>query len=260
MKKLLTLTLVVGLVGCGGGGGDSGDTTQNNGNNSNTGNEITTNTQIQGIYSGTTTQGQTTVGIVDNSNKVWFLYSPPYGKGVTGFIAGDLNVAGSTVKSTNAKDYYFGGATQYSVSIDGNAETKKNMKGDITYTASNKVGFNATYDSTLSAYSPTLTDVFGTYNGTSAIVQGVENAVVYISSNGAISGRGTSGCTFTGNVIAQSGQPYLKLSLIFGNSPCYMAGRAVNGIVYFDKTAKTLYAAAENSGRDNAVLFLGVKQ
>lgn len=257
MKKLLALTLVTGLVGCGGGGG--GDSSNNN--NSSSGNGTgTTNAQVQGVYTGTTNQGQTAVGVVDSSNKVWFLYSPPYSKGVTGFIAGDLNVSGSTVKSTNAKDYYFGGATQYSVSIDAIAETKKNMIGDITYNASNKVGFNATYDSTLSAYSPTLTDVFGTYNGTSAIVQGVENAVVYISSNGAISGRGTSGCTFTGNVTPQSGQPYLKLSLIFGNSPCYMAGRAVNGIVYFDKTEKTLYAAAENSGRDNAVLFLGVKQ
>ena len=76
MKKLLVLTLVTGLVGCGGGGGGDSSYISENNNSSSGGGSGAANAQVQGVYAGTTNQGQTVVGVVDNSNKVWFLYSP----------------------------------------------------------------------------------------------------------------------------------------------------------------------------------------
>ena len=256
MKKLLLVGFFgAALAGCGGGGGGNDSTyvpdDKNNGG--------AVNAEAQGVYTGSTSQGQTVTGIVDKTNKFWFLYTPPYKRGVTGFITGDLKVSGKTAQSSNAKDYFFGGSTVYSTTVNANVESKKSLNGSITYTAANQVTFTTNYDSTLSSYSPKMSDIVGTYNGTSAIVQGVEDALVYIANNGEVSGRGQSGCTFTGNVTTVTGTPYFKLSLIFGNSPCYMAGQAVNGIIYYANGEKAIYAVAENSSRQNAVLFLGAK-
>lgn len=255
MKKVLLASLLgLSLVGCGGGGG--GDSTYMPDDKGNGG---TVNAEAQGVYSGSTNQGQTVTGIVDKTNKFWFLYTPPYKSGVTGFITGDLKVSGKTAQSSNTKDYFFGGSTVYSTTVNADIETKKSLNGSIAYTASNQVTFNTNYDSVLSSYVPKLSDIMGTYKGTSAIVQGVEGATVYIANNGEVSGLGISGCKFTGNTTVVSGTPYFKLSLIFGNSPCYMAGQAVNGIIYYDAANKALYAVAENSNRQNAVLFLATK-
>ncbi|MGQ0517392.1 hypothetical protein ACT453_45540, partial [Bacillus sp. D-CC] len=53
--------------------------------------------------------------------------------------------------------------------------------------------------------------------------------------------------------------PYYNVDLVFGYSPCYLAGQSVNGVAYYDSADKTLYAVTESSNRDNAVLFLGTK-
>ena len=255
MKKVLLASLSgLSLVGCGGGGG--GDSTYVPDDKGNGG---TVNAEAQGVYSGSTNQGQTVTGIVDETNKFWFLYTPPYKSGVTGFITGDLKLSGKAAHSTNAKDYNFSGAVVYDATIVANIESKKSLNGNLAYSASNQVTFNTNYNSALSGYVPKLSDIVGTYKGASAIVQGIESATVYIANNGEVSGRGASGCAFTGNATVASGTPYFKLSLIFGNSPCYMAGQAVNGIIYYDAANKALYAVAENSNRQNAVLFLATK-
>ncbi|WP_111884548.1 hypothetical protein [Acinetobacter sp. CFCC 11171] len=254
MKKVLGLgLLVLTLSACGGGGGDEYT-------NEGSGNGAVVNAEVMGIYTGSTNQGQSAIGLVDKNNKFWFLYSPPYKNGVTGFIAGNLKVSGNNVSSSNGKDFYFGGSSVYDTTLNGTVDTKKSLSGSIAYTPSNQATFDTVYDATMNKAVASLATISGSYSGDSAIVQGAENANLTISNTGVVLGRGQSGCTFTGKVTAEENTPYYNINLAFGYSPCYMAGQEVKGVVYYDAGAKTLYAVAENSSRQNAVLFLGTKQ
>lgn len=253
MKKVLVASLLAfTLTACGGGSSGSDEYKGVEGDGS-------TQTKLMGVYLGDTDQSQDVIGLVDKNNKFWFLYSPPYSGGVTGFVTGNLNVSGNTVKANNGKDFYLGGATVYNTSISGIVDSKKSLKGTIAYTLSNQVSFNTVYDSEANNVTSNLATIAGTYYGDSAIVQGVEEANLTISSNGVISGRGESGCTFTGQISAEKNAPYYNVNLVFGYSPCYMSGQTVEGVAYYDAADESIYAVAETNGRDNAVLFLGTK-
>lgn len=255
MKKVLGISFIAcALTACGGGSdGDSYHGVDGGGK------DPVVNSEAMGIYSGTTSQGQTAVGLVDKNNKFWFLYTPSYSNMVSGFITGNLTISGNKVTSTNGKDYHLEGSSIYSTTINGTVETKKSLAGTITYQPSNQATFNTVYDTTLNNTKADLATIAGTYIGQSAIVQGVENANLSISSTGVIAGRGQSGCVFSGKATAETNTSYYTISLVFGGSPCYMAGQQVNGVAYFDPADKSLYAVAENSARQNAVLFLGSK-
>ena len=258
MKKVLgILILALALTACGGGGSDSSYNGVEGGNNN--GGGSTVNAEAIGLYTGNTNQGQSVIGLVDKNNKFWFLYSPPYLNGVTGFITGSLTVSGNTVKATNGKDFNFGGSSVYSATLNGTIDTKKSLKGIIEYTPSNKVSFDTVYDVTMNKAVANLATIAGTYNGESALVQGVEGSNLTISNTGVVSGKGQSGCAFAGKVTTENNAPYYNINLVFGYSPCYMAGQEVKGVAYYDSAEKTLYAVAENSSRQNAVLFLGSK-
>lgn len=257
MKKVLGVSvLAFALTACGGGGGD--------GHSSSSNNDVDTppvdNAEIKGIYIGKTNQEQNVIGLVDQNKKFWFLYTPPYSNGVTGFMTGDLTVSGDTVKANSGKDFYFGGGAVYNTSISGTFEAKKSLKGTITYTPSNQVTFDTLYDADLNNTTSNLATIAGSYIGQSAIVEGIEGANLTISNTGAISGKGQSGCSYSGNITAEEDAPYFNVELAFGYSPCYLAGQSVTGVVYYDSSNQTLYAVAENSSRQNAVLYLGTKQ
>ena len=255
MKKILGLSfLSLTLVACGGGGGDSEFIVDNGGTGS--GSAV----KAMGLYTGTTNQGQSAIGLVDKNNKFWFLYSPPYSNGISGFITGNLTVSGNNIKATNGKDFNFSGSTVYNTTINGAVEERKSLKGTITYTPSNQVSFDTLYDIKKSEVVANISAIAGNYSGESAIVQGVEGANLIITNTGVISGRGESGCSFAGKITAENNMPYYSINLVFGYSPCLMAGQEVKGVAYYDSVDKTLFSVAENDSRQNAVLFLGSKR
>lgn len=256
MRKLLGVSLLaVALTACGGGGGDSGSSSSSGEN----GNPPVTNAAVKGIYTGNTNQGQNVIGLVDKNNKFWFLYSPPYSAGVTGFMTGNLTVSGDKVKANNGKDFYFGGSTILNTSISGTVESEKTLNGVITYSPSNQVSFNTVYDPTLNNMVSDLETISGNYDGESATLYGIEVANLTISSIGSISGEGESGCSFSGSITPEEGTPYYKIDITFGESPCYLANKSISGIAYYDIQEKTLYSVSENNERSNAVLFFGKK-
>lgn len=261
MKKVLGVSfLAIALAACGGGGGgDSGSSGGSNNENNNGSNPVT-KVDVLGLYTGNTDQGQSAIGLVDKNNKFWFLYSPPYKNGVTGFITGNLSASNSAVSASNGKDFYFGASTVYNTTLNGTVESKKSLKGSITYTPSNRVTFDTVYDVTMNKAVANLATISGSFSGDSAIVQGIESANLTITNTGVVTGKGQSGCTYAGKVTAEENTPYYNINLVFGSSPCYMAGQEVKGVAYYDSANKTLYAVAENSSRQNAVLFLGTKQ
>lgn len=257
MKKIFGVSLfALMLTACGGGGSESSNnsTSDNNG-----GQGSVTHADPMGLYSGNTNLGQSVVGLVDKNNKFWFLYSPPYTSGITGTVIGNFTVNGTTLKATNGKEFYYGGSTVLNTTIDAVVEPKKSLNGKITSTPSNQITFETEYDLTLNKEMSSLQSIAGAYNGESAIVQGIENANLTISNTGILTGKGQSGCSYSGKITTEQNTPYYNINLVFGNSPCYMAGQEVKGVAYYDSSDKSLYAIAENGNRENAVLFLGSK-
>ncbi len=261
MKKLLgVMVFGVVLTACGGGSSDDSQPPANGGSNESGGNNSTNNAVIGGIYTGTTNQGQSILGLVDKNSNFWFLYSPPYKQGITGLISGSLGISGNAVNASNGKDFYFGGGDTYNTTLSGTAVTKKSLDGSITYSPSNQVIFNTVYDADASEEKANLSAITGKYAGDSALVQGTENASLTISSAGVVSGEGRSGCAFSGKVTPEKNTAYYNIDLTFGYSPCYLAGQTVSGVVYYDPADKVLYAVAESKSRQDAVLFLGSKR
>lgn len=255
MKKILGVSFIACILTACGGEGDS--YTGVGGGDGNGGGSI--NAEVMGLYTGSTNQGQSVIGLVDKNNKFWFLYSPPYSNGITGFITGGLTVSGNTVKATNGRDFNFGGAEVYATTLNGTVDAKKSLKGTISYSPSNQVVFDTVYDLTMNKAVANLSTIAGNYRGESAILQGIENASLTITTTGIVSGVSSSGCTFTGKATPEENTPYYNVRLVFGYSPCYLAGQEVNGVAYYDAAKSALYTVAETNNRTNAVLFLGSK-
>src|SRR5690606_11175397 len=163
------------LTACGGGSDDDSYHGVDGG-----GKDPVVNAETLGVYTGSTNQGQSAIGLVDKNNKFWFLYSPPYSNGITGFITGGLTVSGNAVKATNGRDFNFGGAEVYGTHLKGTVDGKKNLKRTISYSPSNQVVFYTVYDLTLNKAGANLSTNAGNYRGESAILQGIENASLTI--------------------------------------------------------------------------------
>ena len=124
--------------------------------------------------------------------------------------------------------------------------------------AGGTTSFSSIYDANYEAV-PSLAALAGTFAGQVRSSVGNEDATVTISSAGAISGAGASGCALSGTVSPRARGNAFNTSLTFGGAPCLFANQTLTGIAYFNATAKLLYAAAPNAGRTDGVLFVGVK-
>lgn len=80
-----------------------------------------------------------------------------------------------------------------------------------------------------------------------------------ITSAGALTGMGVSGCTVSGSVIPRTRGNIFNVSLTFGAAPCFFSNQSMSGIAYFDAATKRLYSATPTAARTDGILFVGVK-
>ena len=243
--------LAAGLAGCGGGGSSSSAA------------PASTSAQIasaEGLYTGTTSTNRTVTGIILSDGTYYVLYSP---QGSSSFIAGVVQGTGTTTggsfASTDAKDFNLEGQGILSASVSSSFTAKSSFNGTVSYPALNQsVTFTTTYDTDYDT-TPSLNAIAGTYAGQSAVVGGSENATVVLSSSGALSGSGNSGCTFSGQATPRAHGNAYDLTVTFGGSPCANANTTTKGIGYYRASTKRLYAAGLNSGRTNGFIYVGAK-
>lgn len=237
MSGLIALT----VTGCGGGGGG------NNVQQSNPANET-----VSGYFAGKTSQNNFIDIIVKKNGEFWSTYSNG------GFVQGNLSVTGDKFISTNAKDFFMAGASVSDATVTGTVKTSTSLKGKLSYSATNSIDFDASYEKDLKVYS--LSQLAGTYKGDSAIIQGTEQATVTIDTNGNVTGTGTSGCKINGSIKIPSdgSQYYYDVQLKFGGAPCYMENQTLQGIGFYDGGALSVQAI--NTARSNGINFSGWKQ
>ena len=223
IKKILGLAAAtVFVAGCGGGGGGGGDS----------------DSSAEGLYSGTTTTGRAVTGLVLDDGTYYVLYSPVGSSNViAGVIQGTGTSNAGTFSSGNARDFNLEGLGVLAATVSASYVAKQSLNGTVSYSAGGTTSFSSTYDANYEA-APSLAALAGTFAGQVASSAGNDNATVTISSAGAISGSGASGCALSGTVSPRARGNAFNASLTFGGAPCLFANQTLTGIAYFNATAK----------------------
>lgn len=248
MRALPRWVVMVCLVsGCG--GGDGGETPA-------------PTATAEGLWIGNTTTARTVTGIVLDNGSFWALYSASNNSAI---IAGGFQGTGSSVNgsfsSLDARDFNLEGQGINNAQVAGTYSAKQLLNGTITYPSLNQaIAFNSVYNPDYEQ-TPSLATIAGTYSGTASTVPGgTDTATMFITQTGAITGIGTSGCTFAGNVAPHPRGNVYDVTITFGGGVCANGNSTVTGVGYFDASTKRLYGGTVNSTRTIASIFVGTKQ
>src|SRR6266568_2143028 len=212
MLKRVSIFGVVSLlmIGCGGSGGSYGNGGGGGGGNS-TG-------QAQGAYSGTSSNGYTFETIVLPNDKFYAIYGTVTGQGTSG----------SSTYTANVTDFFHTGTTN-SGSITATYAPGSSLNGTLTENGTNITFTGASLPASTFNFNTqaSVSDISGTWTG--SLMDGTA-ATVTISSNGNVGGS-SSGCSFSGTVVADSSNKnFFDVSLTFGGSPCSLPNQTASGI------------------------------
>lgn len=219
MQKISSLVLLASMVltACGGGGGGGGGTV--------------TQQSAEGIWVGSTTSssGTTTpaIGLVLDTGEYFFGTGSDY----SGVSFGTASVSGSTITSSNMRDYYPSLSALVSGSFTGSVTTGSSMSVNVsevysgtTYTGTGNFTFDTKYNEPSS-----LVTIAGTY--VSPNVFGTSYTYT-VDANGVLTGSSTN-CTFAGQLsIRNSSKNVYNLSLTTGNAAghtCAVGARTLQG-------------------------------
>jgi hypothetical protein len=144
--------------------------------------------------------------------------------------------------------------------VTGTYRTKQVLNGAINYAGfAQSISFSANYNANFEL-APDISTIAGNYSGSYAMGTGAETITFAVDGNGTISGKGASGCTFSGTIQkGSSGRPY-AVTVTYGGFPCRLPGAAASGISYFDPTSNTLFAIGSIPGQNTEMVAIGTKQ
>ncbi|KQR78764.1 hypothetical protein ASG35_10265 [Burkholderia sp. Leaf177] len=252
MKLLGCALAALTLSACGGGGGGS-----DNSGGSNFVQPDTSGGVAQGFYSGTDNAGDIINGVVLDTGVYYFVYVNQT-TNTLGLVQGTASRANGPLVSADARNYVIG---QNSVTPDNIAfslAAQTSLNGTITPVASGStpVSFTTQY-STVYDQAPSLAAIAGTYTGAAGSVKGGESVSVTITANGAVSGRGTSGCIFTGTATPHGTKNVYDATVTFGAAPCLTPNKTLTGVLAV--IDNSILAAAPLADRSDAFVLAGSK-
>lgn len=217
IPNLLVLVLSITLTACGGGGGG--------------GDNQATQQSAEGVWVGSTTSssGANTpaIGLVLDSGEYFFGTGSDY----SGVSFGKASVTGSTITSSNMRDYYPSLNALVTGTFTGSVSTGANMSVNVsetyngtTYTGTGSFTFDTTYNEPSA-----LSTIAGTYVSPNAF----SNSYTYtVDANGVLTGSSTN-CTFAGQLtVRNSAKNIYNLSLTTGNAAghtCAAGARTLQG-------------------------------
>ena len=176
-----------------------------------------------------------------------------------GVIQGSGSSSNGTFSFSDAKDFGIGVATR-DAAVSASFGARQFLNGSVTYPAGGTQSFSSSYNT---AYDTTqsLASLTGVYQGQIGGSVGSQSATMIVQVDGTFSGSEANGCTFSGAITTRVRGNVFDLTMTFGGAPCLFGNAIVNGATFVDfATAPIrLYAAAPNSTRTNAAMFLGVK-
>lgn len=247
-KITVPFLIAVGLSACGGGGGggSSGSTPPPSGT-------------AEGLWQGSTNTNRAIAGVVLDDGTYWFIYSSAGNSVViAGVVQGNGASNNGGFSSSNGKDFNLEGLGVNNFTLAGTYTQKSGLVGTLTYSPSSTTTFTNSYDTDYDL-TPSLAAIAGNYSGSAATSGGTESATVIITSSGAITGRGASGCNYTGSASPRTKGNVYNISVTFSGGVCANGTSTVTGIAYFDAPTKQLTSAALNSARSDGFIYVGTK-
>lgn len=219
------------------------------------------NSSIAGLYKGLTSNGRTIGSLVLDDNSFYTIYSQVNNPNIAaGVVQGTVRSNNGSFSITDAIDVNLEGLGTQVAYVSGSYGEKQFLSGSMSYPASNQsVSFTANYSSDYEI-TPNISTVAGSYAGTSGGTIGFEALTFDISGAGDISGKGRSGCTFSGSIKARSSGNAYMVDIVFGTSPCRFPGAKLTGISYFDRSSNTTYTIASLPGQTASFVAIATKQ
>jgi len=212
---------VMNLVGCGGSGSSGGGGTTP---------PPVTQGSPQGVYSGSTSTGETFESIILPDSTFYALYGTSSGNVFTvqGMITGQGTYTNGKYTAT-VTDYYYTGAT-YTGSVSATYVVGSSISGTVSETGNANVTFSGTplANSVYTFGTPALlSNITGTWTG---YLFGNAAAEVTVAASGTFTGS-SQGCTFSGTVTPDSsGSNFFDFTIKYGGSPCLLPNQTQTGV------------------------------
>ena len=221
---------------------------------------VTASTGAEGLYNGITSTGRSVAGLILDDGSYYVIYSATNNPSlIADAVVGTGASTNGSFSSADAIDLNLEGLGVVSATVSARYTEKTSLNGNIVYPSlSQTVAFTGTYNAAYET-TPTLTAIAGTYSGRAGSLQGTEAATVVVSSAGALSGVGASGCVFTGSVAPHARGNAYATTITFGSAPCLLVNISLTGAAYFDSVTKRIYSIGVNSARTDGTIFVGVK-
>jgi hypothetical protein len=214
-----------------------------------------------GLYRGVTSNGRTIAGLVLDDNSFYAIYSGFNNPAAAaGSIRGTLRPDQGKFTITDAIDTSLDGMGTQLASVTGTFGSKQFLNGTINYPGlKQSISFSANYSSDYELR-PDLSIIAGNYSGASAIGTVAEAATFEINGTGNITGKGASGCSFSGTIQPRSSGNAYSVTLTFGGAPCSSPGASASGVSYFDRTSNVIYAVGSMTGQTTGFMATATKQ
>ena len=215
-----TVLLSILVTACGGGGSTGSNTTQ------------VPSLSAEGVYEGTISNGKIHNTLVLENDQFYTLYGTAISGGgiaVTGFLQGTGKSNNGSFSSSDLKDFFANG-TVVSGSLNASYVAKTNLSGTATE-GNTTVTFTGTSPLKNSLYvydsAANPADINGAWSLTD--LQGTPVAL-NITASGTLTGS-SGGCSFNGTIKPRaSGKNVFDVAIVFGASPCRLAGQSASGI------------------------------
>ncbi len=241
------------IAACGGGGSSSTTTPVTIG----TASAVAAVTKVEGYYTGTVSSGTQFQLLALENDQIYALIGNSDAQGVfrvASLVEGPGTSSNGSFSISNAKEYSASGQV-FTGSISGSFNPRTSVMGNVV-SSSGTASFTGTAP-TASLYNydtPTpISAVAGDWSGATLFNEGV---VFSITASGAITGRSTSGCTFSGSAAPRAtGKNVLDATVTFGAVPCGQPGITATGIAVSSLLAngkRQLIFAVNNAGRTAA--------
>jgi hypothetical protein len=242
---LLAASLV--LAGCGGGGGSGGSTPAA---------PPPVIATAEGFWSGTTSSGYGVLGAVLENGEYWVMY---HANGLLyGVVQGSGVSNNGNFTSTNGLDYFIGG-TVTPVAVSASYRERASLQGFVTPQAGGApVSFTAAYDPGYEVPASAAAAA-GVWRGRLA---GGETYTINVGANGALTGAGSSGCTFSGMIVPRpTGRAVYNVSVTFGGGVCLLGTQSITGIGVIGGAGASavFHAAALNSVRSAGFVLISTR-
>lgn len=208
----------------------------------------------EGLWKGTTSDGYDLGLVVLETGEYWGVLAT--GGSAFGMMQGNANSSGGDFSSANGLTFAFGSGSATAFTVAGKYVAKTSLTGTVT---SNRIGtFNTTADARYDT-PVTLAAIAGNWTGTAGSLTQTSAFTMEVTSNGAFTFTGGTGCIVTGAFVPRpTGKSVYNVNAMTDLATCG-AANTISGIAIPSADGGSLSIAVIRPDRTNSLLAIATK-